>query len=145
MFDNVGDYMDYFNKLNTGEDNTSDHVEADCNDIYRQAAKNLNEIYNQASTSFSKYYGSVFPYMPNIGIGHPFIGYPYAQMPAFPQMINITDKKAFIVLGIFEYDSVPHDMKLLIFAESEEKVRELIDETYSTDTSFFMVKNIKEV
>ena len=151
MFDNVGDYMDYINKLSTGEDNVSDHTEADCNDIYRQAAKSLNEIYNQASTSFTKYYGNMFPYVPNtaIGIGHPVIGYPYQVytqigISSLPQMIDITDKKAFIVLGIFEYDSIPHDMKLLIFAESEEKARELIDKTYSTDTSFFMVKNIKE-
>lgn len=144
MFDGVGDYMDYINKLSKGEDNTSDHVEADCNDIYRQAEKSLNEIYNQASKNFTKYYGSVFPHVPNtaIGIGYPFIGYPYAQMSV--QMMDITNKRAFIILGIFEYDSVPHDMKLLIFAENEEKVRELIDKTFSTDTSFFMIKNIKE-
>lgn len=132
MFDKVGDYMDYINKLSTGEDNVSDHTEADCNDIYRQASKSITEIYNRGSKSF---YGM----WPNNYIYHPL------QMSALPQMIDITDKKAFVVLGIFEYDSIPHDMKLLIFAESEEKARELIDETYSTDTSIFMIKNIKEV
>lgn len=137
MFDNVGDYMDYINKLSTGEDNASDHAEADCNDIFSQAAKSINELYNQGSKSFS-IYGNGIPYMPNSYIYHPL------QMSVLPQMIDITNKKAFIVLGIFEYDSIPHDVKLLVFAESEEKARELIDETYSTDTSFFMIKNIKE-
>jgi hypothetical protein len=136
MFDNVGDYMDYINKLSTGD--TSEHVEADCIDIYSQAAKSINELYNQGSKSFTKYYGNMFPYVLNSYIYHPL------QMSTLPQMIDITDKKTFVVLGIFEYDSIPHDMKLLIFAESEEKARELIDETYSTDTSFFMIKNIKE-
>lgn len=140
MFDNVGDYMDYINKVGAGD--TPDHVEADCDDIYRQAAKSLNEIYNQASKSFS-IYGNGIPYMPTIGIGHPFISYPYTQMSV--QMMDITNRKAFIVLGIFEYDSVPHDMRLIIFAENEERARELIDTTYSTDTSIFMIKNIKEV
>lgn len=137
--------------LNADYNNAYNRIKGDCDDIFSQAAKSLNEIYNQASTSFTKYYGNMFPYVPNtaIGIGHPVIGYPYQVytqigISSLPQMIDITDKKAFIVLGIFEYDSVPHDMKLLIFAENEEKARELIDETYSTDTSFFMVKNIKE-
>jgi len=137
MFDNVGDYMDYINKLSTGEDNVSDHIEADCNDIYGQTTTALNEIYNKGSKSFS-IYGNGIPYIPNGYIYHPL------QMSTLPQMINITNKKAFVVLGIFEYDSIPHDVKLLVFAESEEKARELINETYSTDTSFFMIKNIKE-
>ena len=130
MIDEVRDYLKCYDIDKVGEDSASDHVE-DCNDIYHQSSK-----------SFS-IYGNEVPHIPS-GIGHQYAQmYPLPMYP-LPQMIDITNKKAFIVLGIFEYDSVPHDMKLLIFAENEEKARELIDETYSTDTSFFMVKNIKE-
>ena len=117
--------------LNADYNNAYNRINGDCDDIFSQAAKSITEIYNKGSKTF---YGM----WPNNYIYHPL------QMSALPQMIDVTNKKVFIVLGIFEYDSIPHDMKLLIFAESEEKARELIDETYSTDTSFFMIKNIKE-
>ena len=120
--------------------NLYDRVKADCEEVYNQTEKRLDDL-------FRKYGRNINSYTINSGIGG-YI-YPYQQMSqigvsTLPQMIDITNKKAFIVLGIFEYDSIPHDMRLLVFAESEEKVRELIDATYSTDTSFFMVKNIKE-
>lgn len=143
MFDNVGDYMKMYDVddgqengeidkiFNADYNNAYNRINGDCDDIFSQASKSITEIYNKGSKSF---YGM----WPNNYIYHPL------QTSALPQMIDVTNKKVFIVLGIFEYDSIPHDMKLLIFAESEEKARELIDETYSTDTSFFMVKNIKE-
>ena len=117
--------------LNADYNNAYNRINGDCDDIFSQASKSITEIYKKGSKSF---YGM----WPNNYIYHPL------QMSELPQMIDVTNKKVFIVLGIFEYDSIPHDMKLLIFAESEERARELIDETYSTDTSFFMIKNIKE-
>ena len=128
----VDEVREFLKMYNADDDHTESSeidkiIEADCNDLYDRVKADCENIYKQTEKRlddlFSKYRRDMYP---------------------LPQIIDLTNKKAFIVLGIFENDSVPHDMRLLIFAENEEKARELIDERYSTDTSFFMVKNIKE-